>query len=119
MHTSCYHDLFYPNASPATFALKLCTLLRCSYSSVPEHRSCDLAPHLNPPYPADQTTICGSDCVNTQTDPLHCGSCTNACAPGQTCSSGACTGTATVYCSGNGEAAGLKAQQQGLPAGRA
>ena len=39
-------------------------------------------------------TACASGCWNTATDPLHCGSCTQACPSGAnsqaTCSSGAC-----------------------------
>ena len=35
-------------------------------------------------------TLCGGNCVNTQTDNSFCGSCTNACTGGRTCVSGVC-----------------------------
>ena len=35
-------------------------------------------------------STCGSRCVDLQNDREHCGSCGNACAPGQTCSAGTC-----------------------------
>ena len=35
-------------------------------------------------------TLCGEACVNTATDPAHCGSCDQACATGQACEAGAC-----------------------------
>ncbi|MBA2520881.1 MAG: PD40 domain-containing protein, partial [Chloroflexia bacterium] len=37
-------------------------------------------------------TKCGTKCVNTQTDPRHCGGCDKACGPGQTCARGDCQG---------------------------
>src|SRR6266566_3298616 len=42
-------------------------------------------------------TMCGSDCLNLDSDHDHCGSCTHACASSQVCSSGQCSST----CSGN------------------
>lgn len=33
---------------------------------------------------------CGSSCVDTASDPAHCGACGRACGPGQTCMAGAC-----------------------------
>ncbi|MFW5739348.1 MAG: DUF5060 domain-containing protein, partial [Myxococcota bacterium] len=36
-------------------------------------------------------TACGLACVDLQTDPEHCGSCSNACAPTQVCSLGTCS----------------------------
>ena len=36
------------------------------------------------------TTQCGNSCVNVNVDPANCGSCGNACAPTQLCSSGQC-----------------------------
>jgi len=39
---------------------------------------------------------CGAACVSAATDPQHCGSCTNACAAGQSCISGTCTGGSGV-----------------------
>lgn len=38
------------------------------------------------------TTSCTAGCVNTLTDPLHCGACDRACAMGETCTLGVCTG---------------------------
>lgn len=35
-------------------------------------------------------TSCGGECVDTDTDSLHCGACDNACGVGQVCSGGAC-----------------------------
>lgn len=34
--------------------------------------------------------ICASQCVDTATDPLHCGSCDNACTGGKECRGGSC-----------------------------
>jgi Domain of unknown function (DUF5060)/Stigma-specific protein, Stig1/Putative collagen-binding domain of a collagenase len=42
--------------------------------------------------PPDQTA-CGLDCVDTQSDPEHCGTCTNACPAPQVCSLGVCSET--------------------------
>ena len=36
-------------------------------------------------------TMCGAQCVDTATDSNHCGSCTFACASGQSCVQGKCT----------------------------
>lgn len=36
------------------------------------------------------STSCGGVCVNLQTDPAHCGACTNACTGGQACQQGTC-----------------------------
>jgi hypothetical protein len=35
-------------------------------------------------------TTCGTSCVETDTDPNHCGMCNNACAGGRTCTAGVC-----------------------------
>lgn len=35
-------------------------------------------------------TACGLDCVDTQSDPDHCGDCNNACTDDQVCSEGVC-----------------------------
>jgi streptogramin lyase len=34
---------------------------------------------------------CGGACVDTSSDPTHCGACGTTCAPGQACEKGACT----------------------------
>lgn len=41
---------------------------------------------------AVEEVVCGARCVNTATDPLHCGRCGEACDSGQTCSDGRCVG---------------------------
>jgi hypothetical protein len=41
-------------------------------------------------------TSCASSCVNTQADPLNCGSCGQACGAGLVCSSGTCSSTCEV-----------------------
>jgi hypothetical protein len=35
-------------------------------------------------------TLCGSSCVNTSTDPVHCGQCFHACPTGLACFTGTC-----------------------------
>jgi hypothetical protein len=46
-------------------------------------------------------TLCGQQCVDTQTDPAHCGSCPQACGNGQTCHNGSCcTPNCTGKCGG-------------------
>ncbi len=47
------------------------------------------------PCPAPRTP-CAGDCVDTSTDPAHCGACGAACAPGQWCADGACAAVPTV-----------------------
>ncbi len=37
-------------------------------------------------------TKCGRKCLDVATDPANCGACGRACAPGQTCTAGQCTG---------------------------
>ena len=50
---------------------------------------------------------CGKKCVNVATDPANCGSCGRACASGQTCANGQCTGgTTTQPVCGDGKAEG-------------
>jgi len=48
-------------------------------------------------------TDCGGTCVDTSTDPAHCGGCGVTCAPGQICNAGAC-GASPVYCCAAGAA---------------
>lgn len=48
------------------------------------------------------TTKCGKACVNTQTDPAHCGGCNQACAGGATCRNGSCQTTTTTTTTGPG-----------------
>ena len=40
-------------------------------------------------------------CVDLATDPAHCGACGNACAVGETCAAGVCTGSCTPSCNGS------------------
>jgi hypothetical protein len=50
---------------------------------------------------------CGKNCRDVSSDPANCGSCEHACAPGQTCVSGQCTGgTTTQPVCGDGKAEG-------------
>jgi Big-like domain-containing protein/purple acid phosphatase-like protein/VCBS repeat protein/stigma-specific protein Stig1 len=51
----------------------------------------DRARDVQPDSPPGCTT-CGSDCYDLQADPYNCGSCGNACAPGESCTAGTCTG---------------------------
>ena len=41
------------------------------------------------------STLCGSQCMNLQTDPLNCGTCGKACSASTTCSGGACVAKPT------------------------
>ena len=36
-------------------------------------------------------TLCGQDCVDTDTSTTHCGGCDQPCAPGELCAAGSCT----------------------------
>ncbi|MCS6915710.1 MAG: hypothetical protein RMK29_10090 [Myxococcales bacterium] len=60
--------------------------------------SCGTPPPLAPPDLASPgaedmcLSACGAECVDTTTDPRHCGACNRACAPGQTCRMGTCQG---------------------------
>jgi hypothetical protein len=46
--------------------------------------------------------LCPPDgCTDLSVDPLHCGSCGNACTSGQTCQSGVCCGGGTTNCGGS------------------
>jgi hypothetical protein len=45
------------------------------------------------PLPYESYTVCSdNNCYDLTSDPTHCGSCTNACSSGQTCTSGQCVG---------------------------
>ncbi len=52
----------------------------------------------------DKKTVCGESCVDITSEPGFCGSCTNACGPGENCSAGACLSgncpTGRTACSG-------------------
>ena len=58
-----------------------------------------------PPPPAKMCgpglTLCADMCASTATDPFNCGGCGNVCKTGQTCSSGKCTVTGTLYVAGD------------------
>ncbi len=43
--------------------------------------------------PGSSSSCRGGICVDTRSDPAHCGSCTTACGAGETCVSGACRGS--------------------------
>ena len=45
-------------------------------------------------------TACGGGCVDTATDPKHCGGCGTRCVPGQACVGGACTCDGQSGCAG-------------------
>ncbi len=46
-------------------------------------------PDVPPPCPPRMSS-CGSVCVDTVTDPMHCGACDNACSTGTVCAAGIC-----------------------------
>jgi hypothetical protein len=56
----------------------------------------DHPPPPDAPTCAAPTTLCGTECVDTQTSPDHCGRCGNACASGLTCTGGDCIVTCTT-----------------------
>jgi hypothetical protein len=41
-------------------------------------------------------TACGTECVDTDSNPMFCGDCRTACMPGQTCEEGMCMGEPTM-----------------------
>ena len=41
--------------------------------------------------PGCAETLCGAACVDTSSDPTHCGDCATRCAPGEACTEGDCT----------------------------
>ena len=55
-------------------------------------------------------TKCGRKCFDVANDPVNCGVCGRACAPGQTCTAGQCTGggTTTQPVCGDGKAEGTE-----------
>jgi hypothetical protein len=57
------------------------------------------------------TTLCGTGCVNTQTNMLHCGACNNACTGARTCQAGVCA-CPSGYTLCNGECANLSIDAQ-------
>jgi hypothetical protein len=71
----------------------LALLVACggSHSSTPDVRS-DVPGDEGGPdtgCPAPKMT-CSSACIDTNTDPMHCGDCTTMCDPGQSCAGGSC-----------------------------
>src|SRR5205823_14750631 len=42
--------------------------------------------------PPNRPTFCDGACVDTSTDPNHCGGCNGVCAAGQVCVNGQCSG---------------------------
>ncbi len=50
--------------------------------------------------------LCPDGCFDTQSDPLHCGTCTNACSPGAFCDLGQCVGGGTDGGVDSGQACG-------------
>jgi len=49
-------------------------------------------PEEQPPACPAGRTLCNGACVDTGSDPAHCGACSNACGPGGTCTGGSCLG---------------------------
>ncbi|MGK4007579.1 MXAN_6577-like cysteine-rich protein [Sorangium sp. So ce1036] len=54
----------------------------------------------------DDLSLCGGACVDTQTDPEHCGACDGVCADGQHCEAGACVGEGGATGAGSASASG-------------
>lgn len=83
-----------PSCDPGTVCCdNLCTPIDtttdcggCGVACAPE-QSCDEGACL---CPSNSPTLCGEDCVNTDTEEAHCGSCDNTCHPDRSCSSGNC-----------------------------
>src|SRR6185503_14121396 len=48
-------------------------------------------PEVAPSTCPDWTERCGDQCVNTQSNPTHCGGCDRSCVPGQVCVATLCT----------------------------
>ena len=81
-----------------------CALLVCSCALPPapgtQYRPAggDVPPAPDVATPPDAVTCaspqvrCGADCADTRVSLVHCGACGNACASGQSCVAGVCTG---------------------------
>src|SRR5215831_9305461 len=68
-------------------------------AAVPDAAVPDAAlPDASPPDASCAGTLCGSNCVNLQTDPNHCGRCDIQCASGTQCLSGLCVCSAGPPC---------------------
>src|SRR5262249_47942683 len=64
---------------------------------------CDAATHACHSRCASGRTRCGTSCLDTTSDPLHCGGCDHACQTGETCSGSHCQPSAdchSVPCTG-------------------
>jgi len=68
----------YPSVPTAGFLLGLPLILLLGACS-------DGTPHCSP-----EEVLCGSECVNFQTDPAHCGACDVVCGEGELCAEGVC-----------------------------
>src|SRR5262245_55342019 len=66
--------------------------------------SCGSDEATTPVVPADAScTTCGTECVDLNTDPRHCGGCATKCDPGSTCVAAKCAvacPTGQVGCAG-------------------
>jgi DNA-binding beta-propeller fold protein YncE len=56
---------------------------------------------------ASDRSACDGECVALQADPAHCGSCGNACDPGQTCFQGSCQPSTVTDCGAPGRACAI------------
>jgi len=81
-----------------------CCLLACSKGADEGGKSANSNTGGQPPGGcASDQTLCGDTCVNTSSNPSHCGACNAACPGGSVCQAGVCSvlcGTGQLACGG-------------------
>lgn len=81
-----------PLGGPSLAASEIACLRSWIETLPPSDGGVDAGPDATVSCPTDRIA-CGDTCVDPQTDPKHCGTCSKACAAGQVCAAAACTCT--------------------------